>query len=280
MLLRRRGLLMGLGSFGLLGCGNAEAGNELQLRRTIPHPSNTDAKVEFFLQHPSTPGPQPTLILLHGNQPSLPSAGGRVFVQWGELERLSVMGFAVAAISLPGFGGSTGPKDFAGPFAQDAVGAVISHLEQTGIAKPECTTIQGISLGAVTGALLAAKDRRIVGLVLISGAYDLPSLFANQGRSGVAEVLAEFNRQTGGGEQARRERSALFQAAKIKAHTLILNGARDDRTDPAQAEQLKNAILAGGGQAESVIYPEFGHAIQAQTRQPRIDAFLAQFLSR
>jgi hypothetical protein len=109
MLLPRRGLLMGLGLFGLLGCGNAEAGNELQLRRTIPHPSNTDAKVEFFLQQPSTPGPQPALILLHGNQPSLPSAGGRAFVQWGELERLSAMGFAVASISLPGFGGSTGP---------------------------------------------------------------------------------------------------------------------------------------------------------------------------
>jgi dipeptidyl aminopeptidase/acylaminoacyl peptidase len=280
MLLPRRGLLMGLGLFGLLGCGNAEAGNELQLRRTIPHPSNTDAKVEFFLQQPSTPGPQPALILLHGNQPSLPSAGGRAFVQWGELERLSAMGFAVASISLPGFGGSTGPKDFAGPFTQDAVGAVISHLEQTGIAKPEYASIQGISLGAVTGALLAAKDRRIVGLVLISGAYDLPSLFANQGRSGVADVLAEFNRQTGGGGQALRERSALFQAGKIKARTLILNGARDDRTDPAQAEQLKNAILAGGGHAENVIYPEFGHAIPAQTRQPRIDGFLAQFLGR
>lgn len=280
MSLPRRTLLTGLGAFGFIGCGNAEAGNEFQLRRTIPHPSNPNAIIEFFLQRPLTAGPQPALILLHGNQPSLPSAGGRVFVQWGELERLSAMGFAVAAISLPGFGGSTGPKDFAGPFAQDAVGAVISHLEQTGIAKPEYATIQGISLGAVTGALLAAKDRRIVGLVLISGAYDLPSLFANQGRSSVAEVLAEFNRQTGGGEQALRERSALFQATKIKAHTLILNGARDDRTDPAQAEQLKNAILAGGGQAESIIYPEFGHAIPAQTRQPRIDAFLAQLLGR
>jgi dipeptidyl aminopeptidase/acylaminoacyl peptidase len=280
MSLPRRTLLTGLGAFGFVGCGNAEAGNELQLRRTIPHPSNTDAIVEFFLQRPSAPGPQPALILLHGNQPSLPSAGGRVFVQWGELERLSAMGFAVAAISHPGFGGSTGPKDFAGPFAQDAVGAVISHLEQTGIAKPEYATIQGISLGAVTGALLAAKDSRIVGLVLISGAYDLPSLFANQGRSGVAEVLAEFNRQTGGGEQALRERSTLFQAAKIKARTLILNGARDDRTDPAQAEQLKNAMLVSGGHAESIIYPEFGHAIPAQTRQPQIDAFLAQFLGR
>jgi dipeptidyl aminopeptidase/acylaminoacyl peptidase len=280
MLLPRRKLLISLGVFGIVGFGNAEASNELQHGLTIPHPSNTDATVEFFLQRPSTLGPQPALILLHGNQPKPPSAGGRVFVQWGELERLSAMGFAVAAISLPGFGGSTGPKDFAGPFAQDAVGAVISHLEQTGIAKPESNTVQGISLGAVTGALLAAKDLRIVGLVLISGAYDLPSLFAKQGRTGVAEVLAELNRETGGGEQAPRERSALFQAAKIKAHTLILNGARDDRTDPAQAEQLKNAILASGGQAESVIYPEFGHAIPAQTRQPRIDGFLAQFLGR
>lgn len=280
MLLSRRALLISFGAFGLVGCGNAEAGDELQLRRTIPHPTNTNAIIEFFLQRPSTPGPQPALILLHGNQPSVPSSGGGVFVQWGELKRLSAMGFAVAAISLPGFGSSTGPKDFAGPFAQDAVGAVISHLEQTGIAKPEYTTVQGISLGAVTGALLAAKDRRIVGLVLISGAYDLPSLFANHGRAGVAEVLAEFNRQTGGGEQALRERSALFQADKIKARTLILNGARDDRTDPAQAEQLKNAIHADGGQAESVIYPEFGHAIPVQTRQPRIDAFLTQFLSR
>lgn len=278
MLVSRRNLLVGLGGLGFVSCERAETGDAAPRRHEIAHPAKAQAKIEFFLQAPATSGPHPSLILLHGHQPGNMTPGGQVFVQWGELARLSAKGFAVAAVSLAGFGGSTGPKDFAGPFTQAAVGAVIAHLEKTGVARPNSAVVQGISLGAVTGAILAVREARIAGLVLISGAYDLPSLFANRARKAVGEVLFEFNRQTGASLSAMQDRSALLFASQIKARTLILNGAQDDRTDPAQSELLRDAIRAGGGQAESVIYADYGHAIPPQIRQARVDAFLEQFL--
>ena len=278
MVIVRRTLVIGLGVISLAACGGADAADLSELAQTWPHPDKPGATIEFYYATSLMAGPRPLIVCLHGHQSSNPSLGGGVFVQWGELQRMMDLGFAVVAVSLPGFGGSTGPADFAGRYTQNAVAAVIHHLQQTGRATPGKTIIQGISLGALTGALLAARGEDIQGLVLISGAYDLAALFANKSLTGINEVMAQMRIQTGGGAAAIDARSVLKTAGSIKAKTLILNGARDDRTDPVQAMQLQDAIRRAGGTAESVIYPEFGHSIPFEARQDRVDQFLQQFL--
>jgi dipeptidyl aminopeptidase/acylaminoacyl peptidase len=245
---------------------------------SIAHPDRAEARVEYFVKTPSTPAPWPTVVFLHGHQPALNTQGGQAFSGWGVLSDYAQNGYLAVSISLPGYGRSTGPRDFAGPFTQHAVRAVIDRLKKNGQADPQKIGIEGISLGAVTGALVAAEDPTIAGLVLISGLYDLPAFLNEPTTSGAEAVRAAAFAQTGGSQSALAQRSALLRAADIRAQTLILNGAQDDRTDPTQARRLAEAINAAGGRAEVHIYPEFGHEIAFKTREPIVSAFISSTL--
>jgi dipeptidyl aminopeptidase/acylaminoacyl peptidase len=240
----------------------------------VQHPNNATAKVEYFSQRPRGDGPWPTVIFLHGHQPQLKSAGGRAFVDWGVLSRFADEGYLAVAISLPGYGNSTGPRDFAGPYTQNAVLAVIQQLENEKQALPDKIAIQGTSLGAVTAALIGAQEQDLAGLVLISGLYDLSAFFKQRGSSAAKSIRAAAIAQTGGDADALKSRSALYVADKIKAKTLILNGALDERTDPSQAVSLAQKINAAGGNATAQIFPNAGHQIPLADREEWIHPFI------
>ncbi len=240
----------------------------------LQHPDDPAAKIEYFVQRPTGDGPWPTVIFLHGHQAGLENVGGRAFVDWDVLSRFADEGYLAVAISLPGYGNSTGPKDFAGPFTQGAVLAVMQKLKNEKQAIPDRIAIQGTSLGAVTAALLGAQEKDLAGLVLISGLYDLSAFFEQRDSPAAKSIRAAAIAQTGGGADALKSRSALYVADRIEADTLILNGARDERTDPAQAVDLANRINAAGGHASVQIFPDAGHQIPLADREERIDAFI------
>lgn len=245
--------------------------------REINHPDRANSTIEFFVERPAGDGPWPTVIFLHGHQSFYKNIGGRAFADWGILKRFAKDGYLAAAVSLPGYGNSSGPRDFAGGYSQDAVFAVIERLEEEQLAKPEKILIQGTSLGAVTAALMAARDDELAGVVLISGLYDLPAFFRQRQSNVVSEIRSMAIDQTGGVEGALETRSAIHLASKIKAHTLILNGARDERTDPAQAVELAARINAAGGHAMVKIF-EAGHDIPVAERDPVISSFIRETL--
>lgn len=263
----------------LLLCGCARAATTTATPgQTLAHPDDPARQVEYFVRKPAGPGPWPTLVFLHGQQNGAQRPGGRAYADWGVLDRYAAQGYLAVAVSLPGYGASAGPADFAGPFTRHAVEAVIGKLEAEGQARPGQLLIEGVSLGAVTAALVAADDPQVSGLVLISGLYDFPAYFARRPSPGAAGVKAVLASQTGGGVAALQDRSALPRARQIKAATLILAGARDDRTDPAQAQALAAAIRAGGGRATAHVFPMFGHEIPVKARDPEIDAFITATL--
>jgi len=66
----------------------------------------------------------------------------------------------------------------------------------------------------------------------------------------------------------------------VKAETLILNGAKDDRTDPDQARRVAEIINAHGGHARAIVYPEFGHQIPIEVRSKDVDPFIERVLGR
>jgi dipeptidyl aminopeptidase/acylaminoacyl peptidase len=246
----------------------------------LQHPDKPTAKIEYFSQRPTGDGPWPTVVFLHGHQAGPQNAGGRAFVDWGVLSRFADEGYLAVAISLPGYGDSTGPKDFAGPFTEDAVLAVIQQLKNEKQVIPDRIAIQGTSLGAVTAALIGAQERDLAGLVLISGLYDLSAFFEQNDSPAAKSVRAAAIARTGGDADALRSRSALYVADRIKAETLILNGALDERTDPSQAVTLANRINAAGGHATVQIFPDAGHQIPLADREERIHAFLDRVLKR
>jgi dipeptidyl aminopeptidase/acylaminoacyl peptidase len=241
---------------------------------TIAHPDEPSASVEYFVERPSGTGPWPAVIFLHGYQNPTERVGGQAFVNWGVLKQFAQKGYLAVSVSLPGYGQSSGPPDFAGPFTQHAVHAVLTKLKKDRLAVPDKILIQGVSLGAVTAALVAAKDKQVAGLVLISGLYDLPAFFADPKTPAARTIKAVAVQQTGGSDEAFRIRSALLSAVEIRAATLILNGAKDDRTDARQAERFAAAINANGGRAVAHIYPDFGHEIPFKVREDEVSRFI------
>ena len=73
-------------------------------------------------------------------------------------------------------------------------------------------------------------------------------------------------------------RLALMFAQDIKAETLILNGARDDRSEPEQARLLADRINSHDSLARVHIYPEYGHEIPVDVREREIDGFIEAVL--
>ncbi|MCA9152935.1 MAG: prolyl oligopeptidase family serine peptidase, partial [Planctomycetales bacterium] len=240
----------------------------------VPHPDDTTKQVEYFVEQPDGTGPWPTIVLLHGHQDS-PRRGGQEFVDWGVLKQLARRGYLAVAISQPAYGNSTGPADFCGEFTQHAVTAVTSKLRADGLALQDRLLLLGISRGALTAGLIAGHDPTVTGLVLISGVYDLPAYVADKTPSvGKQFVVKTIQEETGGSAAALHARSVVTFADRIKAKTLILNGAQDDRTDPRQARRLAEAITRAGGDAEVIVYQDFGHRIPVQRRNQDVDPFI------
>jgi dipeptidyl aminopeptidase/acylaminoacyl peptidase len=111
---------------------------------------------------------------------------------------------------------------------------------------------------------------------LISGVYDLQEYASHAKSAMAASVIDSLKEETGGSDNALRERSLLNYAQDVKASVLILNGAKDDRTDPDQARRLAEAINAHGGPARAIVYPDYGHQIPVEIRSKDVDPFIDQ----
>jgi len=270
----RPGRLILMVLFLVCACGGPKHAGAL----TVPHPDKSSAQVEYFVKAPQGKGPWPTVVLLHGAQPlwSLSRGnGGYAFVGYGALDQFASKGYLAVAVSLPGYGNSSGPDDFAGSFTQHAVSGVITKLKADGLADPNRVLIEGISLGAVTAALIAAHDPSVAGIVLISGLYDMPVFFEHPQSLQAGLLKYQIRYVLGVDNDALRTRSALGLAEDIKAKTLVLSGAQDDRTDPQQARLLVDKINSHGGVAQIHIYPEYGHQIPFDIRKDEVDTFIA-----
>src|SRR5258708_6463549 len=197
--------------------------------RVVLHPEGRDpADVEVFTAKPDGVGSWPVILFVHGHQ-SPPRPGGRVFIHLdrrpqlatideGRLETMRERGYLAAAVSLPGYGSTTGPADFWGPRSQRALRAALDYLLQVPGADPHRVAVYGVSGGAATASMEATTDPRIKALILVAGIYDAGEAYP----TGDAGLEAYIEREAGLTREAFAQRAPLRYADKIPAATLIL----------------------------------------------------------
>ena len=85
---------------GLFACTSHKAARALSL--SLAHPDDSAKRVEYFLEKPSSVGPWPTVVFLHGHQ-EWPREGAYDFVKWGVLDQFAKRGYLAVAVSQPGY---------------------------------------------------------------------------------------------------------------------------------------------------------------------------------
>ncbi len=158
-------------------------------------------------------------------------------------------GFILMSISLPGFGASTGPEDFAGPKSVDAALGAVRYLSTRESVEKNGIFVYGIGQGASVAALAATRSASISGLVLENGFYDLQKNYPLLSQNRKSRIRALLGGAPAQSRESYRERSPIRVAGKTKAPTLLLHsqGAPYPLSD---AESFLKAIKESGGRAE------------------------------
>jgi len=256
--------------------------------RVVLHSAGGDpADVELFMAKPEASGSWPVILFVHGHQ-SPPRPGARVFIRLdrrpqlatideGRLEIMRERGYLAAAVSLPGYGRTTGPADFFGPRSQKAVRVALDYLLQVPGADSSRVAVYGVSGGAATASMEATTDPRIKVLILVAGIYDVGASYPT-GDPGLDEHI---EREAGLTPEAFAQRAALRYADKIQAATLILHGSEDHRGGVVdQARLLAERLHANGTVVHLRVYDATPHSIPISAQWEEIDPFLKQIIGK
>ena len=165
-------------------------------RELLPHSQDRSKAIELFWTKPEGEGPFPAVLFIHGHQETQRN-GGEAYVLTGRLGIMARRSYVAAAISQSGYGNSSGPPDYCGPFTQQATLVAIDFLRRQPFVNPNKVALFGYSRVAIVAAMVATLDPRLAAVVLGAGAYDffawrptLPgisrNLFAEAGMSAEA----------------------------------------------------------------------------------------------
>jgi len=158
-------------------------------------------------------------------------------------------GFIMMSISLPGFGASTGPEDFAGPKSVGAALGAVRYLGARQSVRKDGIFVYGVGQGASIAALAAARSANISGLVLEDGFYDLEKTYALLSQKRKNRMRALLGGTPAQREKTYRERSPIRVADKIKAPVLLLH-SQGGSYPLSGAEAFLKAIEGKDGTAE------------------------------
>jgi dipeptidyl aminopeptidase/acylaminoacyl peptidase len=241
-------------------------------RELLPHPRDKTKAVELFWAKPEGNGPFPAILFIHGYQDP-PRPGGAVFARAGRLGLMAKRGYVAAAMSQPGFGNSSGPPDFCGPFTQRAALVALDFLRQQAFVKPGKVALFGYSRGAIVAAMVATQDPSLAAVVLGAGVYDFFTWSPTF--PGIAWNIAG---EAGTSPEAYLARSAIYHAEKIKAPVLLLHGGADERIPAQQARAFAEKLRAVGVVYRLKIFPRAPHGIPIDEQWHEVEPFLEQYL--
>lgn len=223
----------------------------------------------------------PAIIFLHGIQKD--KQGAKAFVRSGLLNEYSKKNFFSFAVSMSGYGESSGKSDFCGKASQTNLVQAINFARSQPHVDPNKVAVVRISCGASI-ANVVANSGKINALILVSGFYDFKGMYAewsSHTRTLPSNVMKEINESINTEkniETASAARSSLPISSQYPS-TLILVSAKDPIVDPKQSIHL-HQLLDGKGIPNTLkLIQDAKHPVPANVWKTKSDSFLEKTLN-
>ncbi|MGO9930938.1 MAG: S9 family peptidase [Steroidobacteraceae bacterium] len=238
-------------------------------------------QIPLYVYEPSSAGPHPVLMVLHGGPESQFRAGFDPWIQYVVNE----LGFAVVA---PNVRGSSGyGKDYLaldnGTLREDAVkdiGALIIWIGLQSVFDARHVVVAGGSYGGyLTLAALVNYSDRLSGGVDFAGIADFVSFLANTAPYRQNQRRAEYGDERDPDTRSFLRRiSPLTNAERITRPLLIVQGKNDPRVPMSEAQVIVNTVRAKGGEVWYLLAADEGHGYRKKQNRDAYYRTFAQFL--
>lgn len=223
----------------------------------------------------------PAIIFLHGIQKD--KQGAKVFVRSGLLNEYSKKNFFSFAVSMSGYGESSGKSDFCGKASQNNLVQAINFARSQPHVDPNKVAVVGISCGASI-ANVVANSGKINALILVSGFYDFKGMYAewsSNTKTLPSNVMKEINESINTEKNiatASAARSSLPISSQYPP-TLILVSAKDPIVDPKQSIHLHQLLDSKGIPNTLELIQDAKHPVPTNVWKTKIDNFFENALS-
>jgi len=248
---------------------------------TFDRADGRERQIPVYVYEPSTPGPHPVLITLHGGPESQFRPGFDPWLQFVVNE----LGYAVVAPNVRGSSGY-GKSYLAldnGKLREDAVkdvGALLVWLRLQNSFDPKQVVVSGGSYGGyLTLATLVNFSERLSGGVDVSGIADFVSFLTHTAPYRQNLRRAEYGDERDPDMRAYLRRiSPLTNADRISRPLLIVHGKNDPRVPLSEAEQIVNRVRSKGGDVWYLQASDEGHGFRKKQNRDAYYRTFAQFL--
>ena len=237
--------------------------------------------IPAYVYEPTTSGPHPVLITLHGGPEAQFRPG---FDPWIEY-LVNELGFAVIAPNVRGSSGygKTYMSLDNGMLRDDAVkdvGALLVWIAMQKNFDAKHVAVAGGSYGGYLAlATMVNYSDRLRGGIDVSGIADFVSFLTN-----TAPYRQNLRRAEYGDERDLdmrsylRRISPLTNADRITRPLLVVHGKNDPRVPLSEAEQIVNKIRSRGGEVWYLLAADEGHGYRKKANRDAYFAACAQFL--
>ena len=260
-----------------LGGLNADTFVEPQL---FTYASFDGKQIPAFIYKPSTAGPHPVVIFIHGGPE------GQERPSFAPVWQFWVQQLGIAVV-VPNVRGSSGyGKSYLeldnGMKRKDSVkdiGALLDWVgTQTDLNKDKVMVYGGSYGGYMVNAALVDYSDRLAGGVSIVGISSFVTFLENT--SGYRQDLrrVEYGDERDPAMRKFQEEIApLNQASKITKPIFIIHGANDPRVPVGEADQLFAAVKANGQNPWWLVALDEGHGFKKKTNRDYMNAAVALF---